>query len=406
MIPAARVALALLLAALLSACVNQTIKSTSVPPVKGASEAVPEELLLDVAIAIFDPGLDNYDDEDLQVYPEVRKAEARYMPGILAEAMQNSSAWGAVRVVPSAEQITDLMIEGTILHSDGEKLQLQIKAVDSRGYTWLDKKYTGEASRYAYRSSTRAQVDPFQAVYNTVANDLLLSLEKLRPEDRRNNRLVTELLFARSFSPDAFDGYLQKNRQDIYLIMRLPAEGDPMLERVRTIQERDHVFVDTMQQHYDSFNVEMLGPYQEWRKLTYEEVMALQELKAESTRRLIAGSVAILAGIAAAGGSSDATARTAGNVAILGGGYLLKSGLEKRAEAQIHVEALEELGSSMEAEIVPQVIELEDRTVMLSGNVEDQYAQWRGILAEIYQAEIGALEIPEDSADTTDTLPR
>jgi hypothetical protein len=405
-IPAARVALAVLLAGLLGACVNQTIKSTSVPPVKGATEAVPEELLLDVGIAIFDPGLDNYDDEDLQVYPEVRKAEARYMPGILAHAMQNSSAWGAVRVVPSAEQITDLVVEGTILHSDGEKLQLQIKAVDSRGYTWLDKKYTGEASRYAYRSSTRTQVDPFQAVYNTIANDLLTSLEKLRPEDRRNNRLVTELLFARSFSPDAFDGYLQKNRQDVYLIMRLPAEGDPMLERVRTIQERDHVFVDTMQQHYDSFNVEMLGPYQEWRKLTYEEVMALQELKAESTRRLIAGSVAILAGIAAGSSSSDPAGRAAGNVAILGGGYLLKSGLEKRAEAQIHVEALEELGSSMEAEIVPQVIELEDRTVMLSGSVEDQYAQWRDILAEIYQAEIGALEIPEDSTDTTATLPR
>ncbi len=92
-----------------------------------------------------------------------------------------------------------------------------------------------------------------------------------------------------------------------------------------------------------------------------------------------------------------------GNVAILGGGFLLKSGLEKRNEAQIHVQALEELGLSLEAEITPQVIELEDRTVTLNGNVEDQYAQWRALLAEIYRTEIGALALPDESGATAAT---
>jgi len=96
---------ALALVTLLSACVNQTVKSTSVPSIRNAAEPVDEELLLDVGIAIFDPGLEEYD-EDQQIYPEVRKAEARYMPNLLSEAMQNSGAWGAVRVVPSASQIT------------------------------------------------------------------------------------------------------------------------------------------------------------------------------------------------------------------------------------------------------------------------------------------------------------
>jgi hypothetical protein len=41
---------------------------------------------------------------------------------------------------------------------------------------------------------------------------------------------------------------------------------------------------------------------------------------------------------------------------------------------------------------------------MLSGNVEDQYSQWREVLADIYRTEIGELELPEDSAATTDTL--
>jgi hypothetical protein len=386
----------------ITACVNQTVKTTSVPAIENASEQVSEELLLDVAIAIFDPGIDDYDGEQ-QIYPEVRKAEARYMPNLLSEAMQNSGAWGAVRVVPSEAQISDLLVTGEILHSDGEELSLKIVAQDSRGYIWLEREYSDNASRYAYEATTRNKRDPFQAVYNNIANDLLEKQEELRPEDRQSIRLITELVFARSFSEDAFQGYLAENRKGKLLVMRLPAEDDPMLERVRVIRERDHLFVDTMQEYYGSFNGEMIGPYQEWRKLSYEEVVALQELRAESTRRLIAGGLAVLAGVAA-GGSNDNYSRAAGNVAIIGGGYLLKSGLEQRNEAQIHVEALSELGMSLEAEITPQVIELEDRSVMLSGSVADQYDQWRELLAEIYRAEIGALEVVADSESPNDNL--
>lgn len=398
---AARGLLALLLLTSLG-CVNQTVKSTSVPTIATASETIPEDQLLDVGIAIFDPGIDDYDGEQL-IYPEVRKAEARFMPNQLSQAMQESGAWGAVRVVPDPERISDLSVHGTIVHSDGERLELKISAVDSRGYEWLEKKYIGKASSYAYRSTTRGSYDPFQAVYNTIANDLLKAQQKLRPEDRKSIRLVSELLFAQDFSPEAFDGYLGQSRSDVYLILRLPADNDPMLERVRSIRERDHVYIDTMQEYYNNFGGEMIGPYQDWRKLTYEEVMAMRELKAESQRRLWAGALAVIGGIAAAS-SSDSYSRAAGNVAVIGGGYLLKSGLEKRAEAEIHVQALEELGMSLEAEITPQVIELEDRSVTLSGNVEDQYAQWRELLADIYATEIGSLEAPGESTASPDTL--
>ncbi len=211
------------------------------------------------------------------------------------------------------------------------------------------------------------------------------------------------MLFARSFSLEAFDGYLEQNRKGMYRFIRLPAEDDPMLEWVRSIRDRDHLFIDTMQEYYVRFNEQMIGPYQVWRNLSYDEAVALNELKAESRRRMIAGGVAILAGIAGAS-SNSSTGRAAGSVAILGGGYLLKSGLEKRNETEMHVEALEELGQSLEAEITPQVIELQDRTVMLSGNVQDQYEQWRELLAEIYRTEIGELDLPEDESATADTL--
>jgi hypothetical protein len=188
-------------------------------------------------------------------------------------------------------------------------------------------------------------------------------------------------------------------------LRRLPAEDDPMLNRVRGLRQRHYVFVDTLQGHYNGFAEEMYTPYQEWRRASYEETIALRELEAESQREMIAGGAAILAGIVAQTSGNRAT-RTAGAVAgVGGGGVLLKKGLLKRAEASIHSVALEELGQSLGAGITPRVIELEDRTVRLTGNVEDQYDQWRELLADIYAAELAALEPPAASANDPLTAP-
>jgi len=374
----------------LTGCVNQTVKSTSVPSVNVPEQTLPEEQLLDVGIRIFDPGLSDYEDEEF-VYPEVRRAEARYMPYVLLEAIQSSAAWGAVRVVPDTEQAMDLLVAGTIEQSHGEELRLHILARDATGQVWLDKDYLGKASRYSYEITTRGQIDPFQSVYNRIANDLLQAQQELDADELVNIRLVNELRFAQSFSPDAFGEHLSEDGKGNYTVTRLPAEGDPMLLRVRKIRERDYLFIDTLQDYYASFNGQMGAPYQEWRKQSYEEAVALRELKAESTQQLIAGIASVAAGILAAGSDNSST-RAGGNVAIAGGGYLIKSGLSKRNEAEIHVEALEELGMSLEAEIAPQIIELEDRTITLTGSVEDQYQQWRALLKEIYEAEVGDLE--------------
>ncbi len=347
--------------------------------------------MLDLGIAIFDPGLDEEYDEI--VFPEVRMAESRYMPFVLMEAVQNSAAWGAVRVIPNGDQAVDVTVEATIVHSDGEKLTLQVAAHDTTGRVWLDEDYTGLASKYSYEQGSRSRMDPFQAVYNRIANDLLQKQLALGNVATSEIRLVTEMAFARNFSPDAFSEYLTTTKKGRTTVARLPAEDDPMLERVRKIRERDYLFIDTLQEHYASFNSQMLAPYQEWRKQSYGEVIALRELRKTARDQLIGGVASVIAGIAAAS-SGNRSARAAGNVAIAGGGYMVKSGLDKRTEAEIHVEALEELGTSLQAEVTPQVIQLEDRTITLSGSVNDQYDQWRELLKSIYDAEIGDLETP------------
>ena len=234
-----------------------------------------------------------------------------------------------------------------------------------------------------------------------IANDMLATFDRVPSSDRVTIRRVAEMRFARDFASGAFADYLEENDAGQISLRRLPAEDDPMLNRVRGLRQRHYVFVDTLQGHYNGFAEDMYIPYQEWRRASYEETVALRELEAESQREMIAGGAAILAGIVAQT-SSSRTTRSAGAVGVIGGGALLKSGLEKRAESNIHSLALEELGQSLDAEITPRVIELEDRTVRLSGNVEDQYDQWRELLADIYAAEVAALEPP--AAATADPL--
>mgnify|MGYP001058562814 CR=1 FL=1 len=393
----------LLALSLLTGCVTETVKSTSVPVLDAPVTPVPDAELLDVGVVILDPGISSVEDEE-QVYPEVRRAEATFMATELADVLTEQGGWGAVRVVPDERQFSDLLVRGTILQSDGEALELKIRVSDARGTVWLDKRYTGITSRYAYEQGTRTKQDPFLSVYRMIANDMLAVFQRLPADERTTIRRVAEMRFARDFANGAFADYLNEDPSGQVTLRRLPSEEDPMLARVRGLRQRHYVFVDTLQGHYTGFSDDMYAPYQEWRKASYEETVALRELESEAQREMIAGGAAILAGIVAQSSGSSMT-RSAGAVGVIGGGALLKRGLEKRAESNIHSLALEELGQSLDAEITPRVIELEDRTVRLTGNVEDQYDQWRELLADIYAAELAALEPPQPEAHSPTLLP-
>ena len=393
----------LLALSLLTGCVTETVKSTSVPVLDAPDTPVPDTELLDVGVVILDPGISSVEDEE-QVYPEVRRAEATFMATELADVLAEQGGWGAVRVVPDERQFSDLLVRGTILQSDGEALELKIRVSDARGTVWLDKRYTGITSRYAYEQGTRTKQDPFLSVYRMIANDMLAAFQRLPAEERTTIRRVAEMRFARDFASGAFADYLNEDPSGQVTLRRLPSEEDPMLARVRGLRQRHYVFVDTLQGHYAGFSDDMYTPYQEWRKASYEETVALRELENEAKREMIAGGAAILAGIVAQSSGSRMT-RSAGAIGVVGGGALLKRGLEKRAESNIHSLALEELGQSLDAEITPRVIELEDRTVRLTGNVEDQYDQWRELLADIYAAELAALEPPQPKTPSPTLLP-
>ena len=390
----AKSAIGLLAAAVfLSACATHTVKTTSYTPVVRDSQGVPEDLLLDVGVALFDPGLDELDgDQEELTNHQVRVAESRYAPYLLAETLQRSANWGIVRLMPNHSSPMDVYITGTILESNGESMSMRVHVLDSTGKDWYTKVYDQEISQFSYDPSQRQQSDPFQILYNNIANDLLAwKKNNITDEEVVEIRTISEILFARRFSPDVFDPYLTSSRNGIYQINSLPADSDPVLERIRDIRERDFMFIDTVQDYYATYVRQMRLPYDSWREQSYHETITLRELEASAKRRFIAGAVAVVGGLAAATQGSNYATQAGGAFGVGAGAYLIRSGFDKRAEARIHMEALEELGQSLEDEVAPQVINLDDRTITLTGSVEEQYEQWREILADLYAAEVGQL---------------
>ncbi len=366
------------------------ITSSTALVLKTPSQPIPEEALLDVGIPVLNDGLYLTDDEDT-VFPEVRFAEAIYFSNQLAKVLEKSGAWGAIRVTPSDEVIMDLYITGTILQSDGETLDLQIEVKDSSGKQWLSKDYKQTVGKYAYDRRLKSLGDPFQNLFIRIANDLLSYREKLSNQRAIELRTMSELRFAKTFSAQAFDSYISEKRNGTLVIDKLPADNDSILVRVRKIRERDYLYIDTMQDYYDGFTQQMHLAYQDFRRASYDSVVKARQLNRQGNQRIVAGIGAILAGIYGRSEADTRIARDAGTATAAVGGYALKSGLDKKQQASAYNESVAEMGSSLEAEIAPQVIELEDRTVTLTGTVQAQYQQWQELLQKIYQQERGSL---------------
>ncbi len=366
------------------------ITSTTQIALKTPTRAIPESALLDIGIPRLNDGLELTDEDDT-VFPEIRFAEGAYFSNQLAKIFEKSGAWGAVRVIANKEIIVDLYVTGTILQSDGETLALDIQVFDTSGKRWFAKQYKQMVGKYAYDRRLKSLGDPFQNLFVRIANDLLDYRERLSDQEAEQLRQLSELRFARQFSAPAFDAYVGERRDGTLTIERLPAADDSILQRVQKIRDRDYLYIDSMQDYYDEFTQRMHIPYQDFRRASYDSVVKARQLKRQGNSRLIAGVGAVLAGIY---GRSQATTSMANDASIATaavGGYVIKSGLEKKQQAASYNESVAEMGVSLEAQIAPQVIELEDQTITLTGSVQAQYAQWQELLQKIYQQERGDL---------------
>ena len=325
--------------------------------------SVSEKDMLDVGLVIFDAGIpiDEASHSMLGIFPEIRKAEAKFMPVLLRQVLLQSNAWGVVRVLPDEQNSTELMVTGKIRESNGTSLVLEVEAWDATGRQWLDKTYSDTTTDRDYPGTEGS--DPFIDMYRKIANDLLAFRQGLNARELGVIREVALLRYAASLSEDAFGSYLQRSPEGIYSVVRRPAENDPMLVRVERIRDQEHLFIDTVDEQYVTLYEDMAATYNLWRQYGREQALYQQDY--------------------------EERAQTKERIGRRGTFVAMEQTYNTYKQIKIQEQDLDEMATGFNNEVAPTVMEASGRVFRLSGGLDAQYNEWRTILREIFALETG-----------------
>jgi hypothetical protein len=343
-----------------------------------AEPADVEASYLDVDVLLLDPGLPDNPalSRLMDVYPKVRQVESRYLAVGLRHALVESGRFAAVRVVPERDPAAELTVAGVIVKSDGEVLELAVRAVDAAGVVWLDAGYRLSLASLAAdrepgsrsRSSIVRRRDGVRRdtvltpLFTQIVNALVSQLDARAGAELERVREISSLRYAAELVPDQFGGYLAEAEDGTLVARRLPARDDPMLRRIRRVRFTDLQFKDTVDRLYAEAYDDVAEPYALWR-----EYRARQEDYVEDREERL----------------SAADRRSTGTYAALRYSY------ENYKWAKVQEQTLDRLALRFDSEVSPSVTELEGQVVELSGSIEAQYAQWREYLREIFALESG-----------------
>jgi hypothetical protein len=346
---------------LLGACSSQgVVKEIPVLPESVSLETASGDLpRLNVSIGEFSSS--SSDSGSLQsALTEVRSMEQRYLPFILKETLDQSSFWGAVRVLPGKDPGAEIMVTGRIISSSGVELVLEIEVRDATDAVWISQVYRDTTHDLDYATDPHYRRDPFQDLFNRIANDMGRQLERQQAPASVQIIRVATMRYAQALSPEAFDRFLKRD-SDVLRIAALPADTDPLLERVRRIRESENLFADSIDAHYESL-YRRLGPtYAWWRHYHYELTTGNQRL-----------------------GDIDPT-----RGATEGSWYAMERIYKTYKESKMNEDALRQLTDSFDRETRSIVADISGRLVQLDGSLEEQYESWRQLLREIYRSETG-----------------
>jgi hypothetical protein len=377
-----------------SGCAVQELVLAEETELVVATSSIDEALLLDVGIVEFDPRIpEGNRPEKTGIYDDIRGAEAKYIPYHLKTTLQGAGHWGAVRVIPSESAFTDVIVSGAIEKSDGEYVELEFTVTDASGRHWFTRSYETQTGLTSYSKRRDRRRDPYQKVFNDFANDLHQHAALMLPRQLQQTRQVSELQFFGDMSPTAFDAYLSRDEDGIASVVRLPAENDPSVARMRQIRERDRLVVDTLNEHYANFYYGIAIPYTNWRKNARAETVKFRQEKRSAQMQALVG-VVVLAGSAQL--STSGNSRNTNNInralqyqGITRGLNTVFNALQRNRDAGLHLEAIAELSESFGNEAAPMVVNVEGQERRLTGTAEAQYESWRRLLREIYDAETG-----------------
>ena len=119
----------------------------------------PNKTKLEVIVPIFDPGLSKKAEEYKEegVWPELRRAEANRFAYKLKTALEDTNAFGAVRVTPDKSATGDLYVLGKIVESNGETIEINIQVVDISGKNWFTRTFERTVEPQYYKNIRKYQ---------------------------------------------------------------------------------------------------------------------------------------------------------------------------------------------------------------------------------------------------------
>lgn len=368
-------------AVLLAACAATPTPTPTGPTPVGvvslvaADTSASQTQALDIGVLVFTSlaGNEEIARSGAEIFLQIRTTETQYLPVALRSTLTASNQWGVVRVLPDADPSLDLIVEGTILSSNGAELVLHIRATDSTGRIWLERDYA-DIARVADYPDTAPMlldrgltfgIDPFQDIYAAIANDLLLVRDSLTQVALEGIGNVSQLVYASDLSPEAFSRYLEEDEQGLLGVTRLPASNDPLLRNVADIGARNEVFIDTIDEYYEALYQDVKPIYDIWRQYSFEQV-AQERASLERARSGNTNS-----------GSFEA----------------ISQNYNRYKWSKIFEQEFVALASGFVSETAPAVLELSRNVNGLSGPVEEQYAQWRTLLRELFEIETEGLNV-------------
>ena len=332
--------------------------------------------LLEVGVQVFGTAQKEVGEYEIGdwVFDEIIEKETQFLPHLLKNTLVDSRQWGAIRVIPESDPSLDLIVAGEIVQSDGETLELQIRAFDSSGREWLNKTYADQSIPEEYPESTRFTldntfdainfVDPFQDIYNRIANDLVVVRTDLGEQTLADLNLVTDMLYAADLSPNNFSGAIKENEDGLLVVDRLPALDDPMMARVADMKYRHHLFIDTVDEYYQTLYQDIQPAYVLWRRYSIDQITEIETSQAEASR-------------------SD-YGRSSGFLS-------LSQRYDRFKWSKIFEREFNDLAAGFNNELAPAFLELNSQVHGLTGTMEQQYREWRGILRRLFELENGEI---------------
>ena len=376
----------------------------SIPTNQGTTIQIAPKL--DVIIPVFDPGIPESpaDYEKKGIWPELRRAEATKFALMMKRALESTGAFGAVRVAPDKKSTGDLYVLGKIDESNGEDVEIDIKVVDISGKTWVDSSFDHRVLEQFHNNLRNEGKDPYGPIFDEAAKYIVEKLKDRPAKELATLRSITDIRFAASFSESKFSKYLGKKEGSFgsegffgfggshITVVSMPADDDPNFTKTKAIRVRDQLFIDNLQTHYQKFESKMRESYVVWQEQSLQEAKAAREAETKAAGQAAAGVLVIGLAIAAAiAGNNNNNYNPTPAIAItagaIGGGALLSESFKTSKEAKVYRDALSELGQSVDLELAPQVIEFGKKTIELTGDAAEQFAQWRNFLKQIYQAQ-------------------